>query len=379
MFIYDESQQSMKFEFLVPQTQFIDDVWTFSLCNDRYVVFWCRKLWSFRSCSSSLAVRSAEADLHGPVCSADHGDFAVAAFLVVYVPVVLGRAGSQVLPWRRRSCSHSFSSLRSRRPLNPTTGAENCGVSAVAVHDDRRFPCRGAEAVSCGLAVQQTVEILVLNLNTVIDVPVAQVVQVPSYSAVTCSVFAFRVQDSGLFWVMTSGNVPVFSALGFNTGYMSTSVYGGLVSLVPRSCRQRQLVFAGVDALRTMFPSLFSGPDVLHHGAVSRGPASLADHRGFAVAVRAGWSMSGMQSCRFLCSCSSSTWSSSPLSLRRVYPMVQTVVKPGNPQLLYKVVDFPVSWSCRFTSPSWRRGCFLLVQTARRTIETSQLQYASDG
>ena len=37
--INDESQQSKKFEFLVTQTQFIDDVWTFSLCNrDRYVV-----------------------------------------------------------------------------------------------------------------------------------------------------------------------------------------------------------------------------------------------------------------------------------------------------------------------------------------------------
>ena len=48
-----------------------------------------------------------------------------------------------------------------------------------------------------------------------------------SYLAVTCSVFAFRVQDSGLFWVLTSENVPVFSAYWFNTGYMSTSVYGG--------------------------------------------------------------------------------------------------------------------------------------------------------
>ena len=37
--------------------QFFDDVWTFSLCNrDRYVVLWYRKRWSFRSCSSSLAV-----------------------------------------------------------------------------------------------------------------------------------------------------------------------------------------------------------------------------------------------------------------------------------------------------------------------------------
>ena len=57
MIINDEFQQSMKFEFVVPQTQFIDDVGTFSLCNDRYVVFfWYRKLWSFRSYSSSLAV-----------------------------------------------------------------------------------------------------------------------------------------------------------------------------------------------------------------------------------------------------------------------------------------------------------------------------------
>ena len=54
--INDESQQSKKFEFTVPQTQFIDDVWTFSLCNGRYVVFWYRKLWLFRSCSSPLAV-----------------------------------------------------------------------------------------------------------------------------------------------------------------------------------------------------------------------------------------------------------------------------------------------------------------------------------
>ena len=53
----DKFQQSKKFEFMVPQTQFIDDVWTLSMCNrDRYVVFWYRKLWLFRSCSSSLAV-----------------------------------------------------------------------------------------------------------------------------------------------------------------------------------------------------------------------------------------------------------------------------------------------------------------------------------
>ena len=58
--------------------------------------------------------RSAEADPHGPVCSADHGDFAVVAYLVVDVPVVPGRAGSQVLPWRRPWRFHSCSSLRNQ-------------------------------------------------------------------------------------------------------------------------------------------------------------------------------------------------------------------------------------------------------------------------
>ena len=56
--------------------------------------------------------------------------------------------------------------------------AENCGFSTVAVFVGRRFSCHGAEAVSHGLAVQQTIEILLLILNTVIDVPVVQVVQV---------------------------------------------------------------------------------------------------------------------------------------------------------------------------------------------------------
>ena len=93
--INDESQQSKKFEFIVPRTQFIDDVWTFSLCNrDRYVVLWCILLRSFRSCSSSLSVdipfRAAETDSHGPHFVADHRDFPVVARLsVVDAPVVL--------------------------------------------------------------------------------------------------------------------------------------------------------------------------------------------------------------------------------------------------------------------------------------------------
>ena len=70
-----------------------------------------------------------------------------------------------------------------------------------------------------------------------------QIMSVPqisttSYLAVTCSVFAFRVQDSGLFWVVTSGNVPVVSASWFNTGYMSTSVYGGFWYILTYFLRQ---------------------------------------------------------------------------------------------------------------------------------------------
>ena len=48
----------------------------------------------------------------------------------------------------------------------------------------------------------------------------------PSHLAVTCSVFASGVQDSGL---LGDGfrYVPVFSACWFNTGFVSASVYGG--------------------------------------------------------------------------------------------------------------------------------------------------------
>ena len=78
----------------------------------------------------------------------------------------------------------------------------------------RRFSCHGAEAVSHGLAVQQTIEILLLILNTVIDVPVVQVVQVPSCMAFTCSEFACGVQDHGRFWKITSGWIPYSAPVG---------------------------------------------------------------------------------------------------------------------------------------------------------------------
>ena len=88
-----------------------------------------------------------------------------------------------------------------------------------------------------------------------------------------------------IFWEIPSGYV-VFSASWFDSGYMLFPVYGGFCTrilrsilvllscsvfaakstgkldcLVPRSCRQRHWYawpgFAGVDALRAMFPSLF--------------------------------------------------------------------------------------------------------------------------
>ena len=47
-------------------------------------------------------------------------------------------------------------------------------------------------------SVQKTIIILLLLLNTVIDVPVAQVVQVPLYLTVSCMVFAVRLWSTRL-------------------------------------------------------------------------------------------------------------------------------------------------------------------------------------
>ena len=103
------------------------------------------------------------------------------------------------------------------------------------------------------------------------------------------------------------------------------------------------------------------------------GPA--LDQRDFAVAVCVGWSMSLFcsRAGSSFRSCSSSSWSSSTLSLRRIYPMVQTVRQTIDiPQLLHMVVDVPVYRSSRFTSPSRRRGKSM-VQTVRLTMDIPQL------
>ena len=57
-----------------------------------------------------------------------------------------------------------------------------------------------------------------------------------------------------------------------------------------------------------------------------------------------------------------------PFVLQRQILMVQTFLQTIDfPQLLFKVVDVPVSRSSRFISPSWR-SAVPIVQTVRRTI-----------
>ena len=96
-------------------------------CFDKCLVRWCRKLWSFCSCSSSLFVDIPFVpQMLIPTVHTILQIIEIPHLLFVFgcrCPCCAGRANSQVLPWRRRSCSHSFSSLRNRRPLFPTTCA----------------------------------------------------------------------------------------------------------------------------------------------------------------------------------------------------------------------------------------------------------------
>ena len=142
---------------LFPQVQFLGKVVAPVLCNDRCFVRWCRKpvefpqvqflvkvicpllsclmllvrqrrkLWSFRSCSPSKAVDIPFVTQKLiPTVQTIQQIIEILHLLFVLggrCPCCAGRADSQVLPWRRRSCSHSCSSLRNRCPLFPTTGA----------------------------------------------------------------------------------------------------------------------------------------------------------------------------------------------------------------------------------------------------------------
>ena len=114
-----------------------------------------------------------------------------------------------------------------------------------------------------------------------------QPVEVPVPSFEGCSHMARFRDDAGRRWCLITGPQGYSSASWFDSGYMIFPVYGGFFTrilrsilillscfvfaakstgkldfLVPRSCRQRHWYawagFAGVDALRAMFPSFVS-------------------------------------------------------------------------------------------------------------------------
>ena len=61
------------------------------------------------------------------------------------------------------------------------------------------------------------------------------------YLAATCSVLVLPEEcGGGFFWETTSGFIPVFSTVWFDSGYMCLSVYGGVG-------------LAGCDAPRAVF------------------------------------------------------------------------------------------------------------------------------
>ena len=227
--------------------------------------------------------RAADADPHGPVCSADHGDSTVAAYF-----------------GGRCSCCRIVQILR-------------C--------------CRG-EALTQLQLVEKSV-----------------IFYVPSYSAVTRSVFAFEVQDSRLLLEMTSGFFPYPALFGSTLDTCIASVYGDLVSSVPRSCRQRQLVLL----VSTHFALCF----LLCSQALMSYIMAGMDQKDFFVApqlqivitqrpfpiVQPVWPTTEVSQLQFALG-GRCPWYAvvqvsvqlqfinvvvTPLSLRRVYPMVQTV------------------------------------------------------
>ena len=136
----------------------------------RYLVFWFRKLWSLRSCCSSLAV-----DIP----------------LVQQMPIPMVQSALQIM--------------------------EILQLLFILVVD---VPVAGSCRFS-GAAVEKPLALPQLQF-----VENSVTFYVPSYSAVTCSVFAFEVQDSGLFWEMTSGCFPYSALSGSTLDTCTASVYG---------------------------------------------------------------------------------------------------------------------------------------------------------
>ena len=85
--------------------QFFDDVWTFSFVQQRQVCgFMVQKTVVVPQLQflvgSRHSFRAAEADPHGPVCSVDHGDSAVAAYFGGRCPCCAGRASTTLRIWQ---------------------------------------------------------------------------------------------------------------------------------------------------------------------------------------------------------------------------------------------------------------------------------------
>ena len=105
-------------------------------------------------------------------------------------PLYAGRAFSQVLPWRRHSCSHSCSSLRICRPCFRLR--KTAGFSAVAVLQRSSTPPVFVQMLIPMVQVAlKTIEILQF-VHTVVDVPVALVVHVLSDKVVDVPVVVQR-------------------------------------------------------------------------------------------------------------------------------------------------------------------------------------------
>ena len=93
-------------------------------------------------------------------------------------------------------------------PHGPGCSADH-GVSTVAAYFGDRCPCCSGSCRFSGAAVEKTFALPQLQL-----VEKSVTFYVPPYLAVTCSVFAFGIQNTGLFWVMTSGTFPYSALIG---------------------------------------------------------------------------------------------------------------------------------------------------------------------
>ena len=147
---------------------------------------------------------------------------------------------------------------------------------------------------------------------------------------------ACGVREIGFLLETTSGFIPIFG----DSGCMSVSVY--------------EAGFAGDIAPLAVFL------------------------RGFQALMRC--NMAGMdQQEQFVAPFRKLRKFRTPLSLRRVYPMVQTVRRTWDSPVASHGGRCPRCADEQVHFPVVAQRLFPIVQTARRTIETSQLQYASAG